>query len=99
MSYHPGVQLKIQKRQQQGRGEHPEKRYVQCPNCGKYYVRTMYILNWNRGKQKWFGIGKYCEGCGMAWTYRRKEIEEQSGIDISDYPLQPSFVETFTNQA
>ena len=86
MNYQPGVQLKIQKRQQQGRGT-TGKRYIQCPNCGKYYVRTIYILNSNGGKQKWFGIGKYCEGCGMSWTYQRKEVEEQHGLDTFDYPF------------
>ena len=35
----------------------------------------------------------------MSWTYRQKEVEEQHGIDTSDYPFQPSIAESFTNQA
>ncbi|MDA8054019.1 MAG: hypothetical protein M0Z77_00020 [Thermoplasmatales archaeon] len=48
---------------------------------------------------KWVKIGKYCEDCGMAWTYKCKDVEEQRGIDTSDYPFQLSFAESFTNEA
>jgi hypothetical protein len=81
----PGVQLKIQKRRQQGRGA-TGREYKECPNCRQYYLRGMYVLDRDRRRQgtaqgKWVKIGLYCEGCGQSWTYRQKEIFQENGIE------------------
>ena len=41
----------------------------------------MYVLDRNGTKSKWVKIGLYCEGCGMSWTYRMKELCGRKGIN------------------
>jgi transcription elongation factor Elf1 len=77
--------MKIQKRRQQGRGS-TGKRYQECPKCGQYYLRSMYVLDRDPMRQgsrkgKWVKIGLYCEGCGKSWTYREKELSQEMGMD------------------
>ncbi|QRF74612.1 hypothetical protein Thermo_00097 [Thermoplasmatales archaeon] len=86
MTYQPGPQLRIQKRQQQGRGETGRK-YIECPNCGRYYLRSMYIPDRNGPSMKWIKIGLYCEVCGISYTDRHKEILAERGMDVSDFPF------------
>jgi hypothetical protein len=41
----------------------------------------MYVLDRSGPRSKWVKIGLSCEGCGMPWTYRRKELSAGKGID------------------